>query len=57
MSKEDHLKFLTHLDRSYGEGHLSWPRKEGAFYFGHDIFHDEYTDKYRAKCKENGWIE
>ncbi len=56
MTKEEHVDFYNGLLDFYGQGHLIWPKCEGAFYFGHELTFDEYTDKYKAELIKRGWL-
>jgi len=56
MDAKQHLEYLSFLEQSYGKGHMSFPKKEGAFYWGGLLTHDEYVDNYRYRCVKNGWV-
>lgn len=40
----------------YGKGSLTFPKREGAFYFGELLTYDEYVDKYKEECVKRGWV-
>lgn len=59
MTKADHLEYLASLEKDYGRDTfgLAIQKREGAFYFGHDVGCDEYVEKYREQCVKEGWIK
>lgn len=56
MTKSDHIEYLQYLETNYGKGQMCLPSKEGAFYFGRYISYDEYVDKYRKQCIQEGFL-
>lgn len=57
MTDQDHIEYLWSLFDNYGKGNLVAPTREGAFYFGRYLNHDEYFDLYFSELKKMGLLD